>query len=168
MKETTGIAFSPDGLTAALTEPGHVRCWGVGSGLQIRDLSQADIGSCRFSPDGRMLAIFDSTQSGIHILEAATGGERLRLAGHTEGTSCALFTPDGRKLITGGMDSTVLLWVLAPARLDTEKLDRLCVRIGRRRRFSGLRSPLGLVRVAGGGRFLEGAAPETGRRGARK
>ncbi len=124
-KETKGVAFSPDGRTAALTEPGQVQFWDVGSGQQLRDLSQADIGNCRFSPDGRMLATFSSTQSGVHIWELATGRERFHLAGHTEGTSCVLFTPDGRKLITGGMDSTVLVWNLAPARPDNGNLNRL-------------------------------------------
>jgi RNA polymerase sigma factor (sigma-70 family) len=129
-RKTTGFMFSPNGRTAALTEPGYVRFWDVGSGQQLRDLSQAEIGSCCFSPDGRMLATFNSIQSGVHIWELATGRERLRLAGHAEGTSCALFTPDGRKLITGGMDSTVLVWNLAPARPDAEKLDRLWSELG--------------------------------------
>jgi RNA polymerase sigma factor (sigma-70 family) len=123
--KTTGVVFLPDGRTAALMEPGHVWFWDVGSGRQVRDLSDPGIGSCRLSPDGRTLATFDSTQSGIGILELATGRERLRLAGHAEGTWCVLFTPDGRRLITGGMDSTVLVWDLAPARPDTDKLNRL-------------------------------------------
>ena len=123
--KTTAVMFSPDGRTAATTELGRVRFWDVGSGQQVRDLSHAEIGGCRFSPDGRTLATFASTQSGVHIWELATGRERLRLAGHAEGTACVLFTPDGRSLITGGMDSTVLVWDLAPARPDAKELDRL-------------------------------------------
>jgi WD40 repeat protein len=67
-----------------------------------------NIAFLRFSPDNRMIA-YAGHDSRIHLLEVATCKDRLHLAGNQ---SPMAFSSDGRMLISGGSDSTALVWDL--------------------------------------------------------
>jgi hypothetical protein len=73
--------------------------------------SGADHG-LQFSADGRLVAAF-GTHS-VHVWDAATGKELWHCQGPGPGTyaQVLLFTPDGKSLITGHDDSTILVWKL--------------------------------------------------------
>lgn len=81
------------------------------------------------SPDSRLLAAPQGT--GIALWEVATGKVRRRLADHQGGVVHFVFSPDGRTMLTGGEDTTILIWDLArrnepqPARLAPADLDAL-------------------------------------------
>jgi RNA polymerase sigma factor (sigma-70 family) len=76
-----------------------------------------------FSPDGRLLATIDAVgDGGLRIWDVATGKQLFRRAwpddaarhaGWSPAASLAFF-PGGRKLATGMLDGTVLVWDLAP------------------------------------------------------
>ncbi len=66
-----------------------------------------------FSPDGRLLATSD--ESAIHLWEVATGKEVCLLRGHRGEIATLNFGADGRRLVSGSLDSTVLVWDLAQA-----------------------------------------------------
>src|SRR5262249_43813524 len=65
-----------------------------------------------FSPDSRMLAWGGWRGSDIHLREVATGQERHRLSGHSGRLMALAFTADGSRLVSGGTDSTALVWDL--------------------------------------------------------
>ena len=64
------------------------------------------IGHVALSPDGRMVVTGSEV---VHLYEVATGQERGRFPA-TNDSRTAVFTPDGRRLVTGSTDTTVLVW----------------------------------------------------------
>jgi hypothetical protein len=64
-----------------------------------------------FSPDGRLLATSDGAVT--HLWEVATGKEIRSFRGHRGDILSLAFAADGRRLATGSIDTTVLLWDLA-------------------------------------------------------
>jgi RNA polymerase sigma factor (sigma-70 family) len=63
-----------------------------------------------FSTDSRSLAWSGSQSPVIHVLELATGKERLRLDGHHARVTSLIFSADGRTLVSGSDDTTALVW----------------------------------------------------------
>jgi WD40 repeat protein len=108
-------AVSPDGRLMAVS--------GMTRVLVLHDLSTGEQ-VCRrkmlpvlvrvlaFSPDGRTLAWGDARSRDVHLVETATLGERGVLAGHLGGIASLAFTADGRTLLSGSEDATVLVWDL--------------------------------------------------------
>ncbi len=68
------------------------------------------------SPDGRTVAVVHPEDNSVRLWELATNGKRAHLQGHAGPITCLRFSTDGRHLVTGSQDGTVLIWaVLAPA-----------------------------------------------------
>jgi HEAT repeat protein len=90
----------------------------MSTGRELRRIEKA--GACMaFAPDGRSLATGDGFGV-IHLWELATGGERRRFLGHESdrdvensfgsGVTSLAFSSDGKTLISGGGDTTALVW----------------------------------------------------------
>jgi len=63
----------------------------------------------RFSPDGTLLVVDDGIGH-LHLINPADGRETGLLVGHTSYVLDAVFSPDGRRLVTIGFDGTKRLW----------------------------------------------------------
>jgi RNA polymerase sigma factor (sigma-70 family) len=112
--------FSPDGsvmATAADAEryTGYVvRLWDLATG-QVRRTITVDVGSGRFAamayaPDGKTLAVVGEDDGTVHLLDTATGRDRTPGVGHLGGVAGVGFTPDGRSLVSVGLDRSVCVW----------------------------------------------------------
>jgi WD40 repeat protein len=49
----------------------------------------------------------------ISTWDTTTGRQTHKFAGHGEAIRCMAITPDGRTLVTGSADTTILVWDLA-------------------------------------------------------
>jgi hypothetical protein len=121
------LALSPDGRTllGRQGDRSEYTLWDTASGRMLRVLprpgglgGQDFFGVQRgafFTPDGR-LVIHASQQGKVHVLELASGQDRLTFEAGPAGpggiTALAL-SPDGKTLVTAGRDGTALVWDLA-------------------------------------------------------
>jgi RNA polymerase sigma factor (sigma-70 family) len=113
------FALSPDGKTLATASWDKcVHLFDVSTGKETGQI-QASAEAVAYAPDGRTLA-YGGTDGVVHVWEVAANRERCRFSGHQSGATdhgtfaagvaALAITPDGRTLISGGGDTTLLLW----------------------------------------------------------
>jgi WD40 repeat protein len=120
------IAFSPDGKVLAAVQQrkqseNDVVLWDFAKEEFVKRFPIADI-SCNcvaFSRDGKLLAVSGYYKSIVQVYEVATSKEIARFEAH-EGPVTLTFSSDGSTLITGGEDSTLLIWDLRSKVLQKE------------------------------------------------
>jgi WD40 repeat protein/tRNA A-37 threonylcarbamoyl transferase component Bud32 len=125
------VAVAPDGKRAASCYPdGGLHFWDLDTGKPLHHLTLADnFGPWHlaFSPDGGRLLCSggDVWKEGkwqtfggfaLRLLDATTGKEIRRFAGHTASVRAVAFTPDGRHAVSGSDDTTVRIWDVATGR----------------------------------------------------
>ncbi len=130
--------FAPDGETlAVISYPSRLELWHLPTGRRLREMNLTEIDdrerpfvmpAVAFSPNGQWIA-FASGRGEIAILETITGKEMLKLRGHDGMIASVAFSPDSQRLLTGGRDTTAIVWSVVPSKSprpdhwqDAEKL----------------------------------------------
>jgi len=100
------------GRTLAVAAGTRIQLWDLATGRETGSVeAPSDNALVALSPDGQLLATADD--SGPILWEAATCKEVRRWKGHHGKVTALLFTPDGKTLLTGSMDTTALAWDVA-------------------------------------------------------
>jgi len=107
----TAWRLSRDGRLAASTQGGSLVVTEVLSGRARRSFSGLAQNAVwpTFTPCGRFVAAADPEHC-VRIWDLATGTEVRRLAGHQGAVIALAFSADGKHLLTGGNDTTALVW----------------------------------------------------------
>lgn len=109
------MAASPDGrLLAFGGQIGDIPLYDLATGTIVRTLTglPGAVSQMTFSADSRTLAVADWSSGTVSVWEVATGQELRRLAGHQGRVFTMAFSPSGRLLVSGGEDTTALVWDL--------------------------------------------------------
>jgi len=122
----SALAVSPDGKLIGAVRDGRILVWSAPNGRQLADLPLPRVTpqSLAFSPDGRRLAVGDSTGA-ITIWDLASSQPVVYCRSPAQGLFALAFSPDGSVLAGGGRGPTTL-WNAATGqallRLRTEGL----------------------------------------------
>jgi WD40 repeat protein len=107
------IAFHPNNSwIASASEEGIVKLWEMHSGTTINTFysSAPDIWEIEFNPTFSLLAVING-QDYIEIWETTSGVLRTKLTGH-DSQITAVFSPDGKELVSGSDDFKIRVWAL--------------------------------------------------------
>jgi hypothetical protein len=117
------VAVSADGRRALSGGKDNlVRLWDMATGKELRRFAghTNKVTSVGFSPDGRRAASSSGrtvrnenlvpVDSAVRLWDVETGRELRRLVGHTDAVACVAFSPEGRRLLSGGADNSLRLW----------------------------------------------------------
>ncbi|HWO67330.1 MAG TPA: WD40 repeat domain-containing protein, partial [Umezawaea sp.] len=109
----TGVAFSPDGRTIALSlSGGKVALWNLvdpGAPFTILDGHNGIALGAAFSPDGATLATV-GTDRLVRLWRMGDGKQTGELTGSDSTPRAVAFSPDGRTIATASQDTVLRLW----------------------------------------------------------
>ncbi|MCI0463765.1 MAG: WD40 repeat domain-containing protein [Gemmataceae bacterium] len=118
------VAFSPDGkLLASVSHDDTARLWDLDTRKEIRSF-QVNFGvALALSRDGRSLAA-GGAEGIIRVWETASGQERAAFHSNSGCVMVLLFSPNGKTLISGHVQSTALCWDLTGRGPDQQRVNK--------------------------------------------
>lgn len=123
---TPFLAMSPDNATALVTTPGEkLAVITLADGKVAREIGEGRVritAAPVFAPGGKQVAVAVAPAGGVRseaavqVYDWASGKLAATFRGHVGAITCLAFSADGKRLATGGADTTVLLWDVAAAK----------------------------------------------------
>lgn len=107
---------------ASGSHDGTVRLWDLnassesGEGRVLLDVSPQAARSVAFSPDGKLMVVglaegaASNPEYSLRLIETETGSEIRRLAGHSEVVADVAFSPDGKRILSASVDTSIIIW----------------------------------------------------------
>ena len=107
-------SFSPDGKRIiAASGDKTITIWDTQTGEELRKYEQFEnVDSVTFSPDGNRIVSISNSLFGhtVQIWDAYTGQGLKELKGHTKVINSAVFSPNGKYIVSASDDGTVRIW----------------------------------------------------------
>lgn len=128
---SSSLCFSADGRSLMVWD-GNLSVYEIASGKErfadVKPPSDADAHNVRltFSPDGRIVAR-GNPEGRIVLLATADGAELASWQGGQGAIQALAFSSDGRRLASGGANSTILIWEVPPAARKVSALDAVAL-----------------------------------------
>jgi len=110
----TAIAFDADGRRALVASyNGTVLLWDIENWREIKRIQESrGVWSVCFSPDESQALVAGGHENKpvLRLWDLTTSQEVMRFDGHDPGCWQAIFTTDGRRILSTGLDRTIKLW----------------------------------------------------------
>ncbi|MHC4993873.1 MAG: protein kinase domain-containing protein, partial [Planctomycetota bacterium] len=109
-------AWSPDNTKIAAVHRGveRIHIWDTNTGEVVSPdnpkLTEGNVFCVAWSPDGKHIATGHTAKFAIHIWDVQTGRITQTLSGHENLALSLAWSADGQRLVSGGVDKTVILW----------------------------------------------------------
>lgn len=105
--------FSPDGNVVVSVYNEALVVWDANTGEHIQTLSVKKwFDFVSFSPDGKMLALSSIGIGVVVIMDVYDGSIITTLSAHETSVCSAVFSPDGRRVVSVSLDGAVIVWNL--------------------------------------------------------
>jgi WD40 repeat protein len=117
----SAIAFSPDGKRALSAGYDHeVHLWDLERGQRLSGFSFIGaryVHSVSFAPDGKTALV--GGESVLHVIDAASGKLLRKLERHDGWLNGAVFSADGKRIVSASDDGTARVWDIATGKALT-------------------------------------------------